>query len=405
MTASCVSYYLRPRLTLDADDNRTIICEQTSLLEAINLLLDKINNSPTPEHSLVKPFLAAILNLVLSPTYPAPRTHLLTHASWTRLVILANRTYRPCEPLDDTQHVQVGERATLASWAWKIVLAILETTPDTETTTETVIPATEDIPISERTTTDLCAPLEYFSCPSPGAAPDAETMSEDLDILSDCTTVLQILCTTPSGVRAFVPVLQNEQEAGRWLVGFVEYGDVVDGWADSEDSDSDDGGDPVSRPGEKALGRAKASLMACLAELCAASQLELFGDVGQRGGWFWDVLVRWVGSARDDLVSCALLCIGNYINDGKRNVLFTRPWNMLQHLYDSDRYESPPDREPATPDQPPRQPPRLGPPRYASTADTRPPRSAAQPRSRSRNRSQASTGAARRTCRFQDGRV
>lgn len=295
------------------DENRAIICEQTSLLELIDRILESASTEKV-DYDTVKPFLATILNLVLSPTYAPPRTHLLQTGTWTSLVSLANRIYLPCEPIrDDT--ADVGSRAALASWAWKSALAVLETSPkDPETTTAVD-------PVSSETATSLLAPLEHLSHP-----PTDTTSSSphDLDILRDCAAMLGILCTSPHGTT-FVHLLQRETDAGRWLLGFIEDGDVPRGWAEMDDLDSDSEEDGVDDPGardaglrvgEKALGEVKARIMVCLAELCASVELELFADVGGRGGWFWDTLVRWVGSEREDLCSCGLLCIGNYIHDG-----------------------------------------------------------------------------------------
>lgn len=276
----------------------------------IDRILQSIHTSPI-DYNILKPFLATILNLVLSPNYPFPRTHLLQNDAWTSLVRLANRIYLPCEPIRDETLLDAGTRASLASWTWKSVLAVLETPPEDPEPTESTNP------ISAETATDLLAPLEHLSRPHPNPPPDGTTMSKDLEILSDCASALGILCTSPLGT-AFVRLLQSETDAGRWLVGFVEDGDVVPGWEmddpdTSEEEEEDEAGerDAGLQVGEKALGKVKARIMACLAELCASTEMELFGDVGGRGNWFWDTLVRWIGGERADLCSCGLLCIGN----------------------------------------------------------------------------------------------
>jgi hypothetical protein len=129
------------------------------------------------------------------------------------------------------------------------------------------------------------------------------------------------------------------------------------------------------KPGEKQLGLAKSSIMAALAEVCGANDFDFLDrdrdrdheqarddsatmtdadtgpgkdvdkGVGKRSGvWLWETLQRWMGVGRDgngmdavdkaagarrrdDLVSCALLCIANYIKSGKRK-RFLHPFGV-----------------------------------------------------------------------------
>jgi hypothetical protein len=285
------------------------------------------------QYDLVKPYLASILNLVLSSEYPTPRTHLLHTGAWATLVRLANRIYRPAEPRSE-EHPGPAERntrAVVAGWAWKSVLAVLETD-------------SESFPIPSDAPADLCAPLEHFSRAHPSPGPDAGTMEEDLEIMHSATTAIGLLCTCPPGVGAFVQLFRSETEAARRVVGFVEDGDVVPGWDEVEDSDGEEDEDndqnqvtpsaePGLRKGEKELGKAKASLMSSLAELCASEELQLFaGD----SNWFWDTLMRWVTSEREDLVDCALMCLGNYVNSGTPGS-GALSWCELNRFATSDR--------------------------------------------------------------------
>lgn len=255
--------------------------------------------------------LASILNLVLSSESTAARTHLVRTGGCYALVRLANRIYLPAEPPRTDEQpespppvVDRNTRAIVASWAWKSVLAILET--DSSETT--------DVPFPEGGPEELCAALQHFSRAHPVPAPSLETMEEDLEILHSATTAIGLVCTSPSGIPAYVQLLRNETDAGRWLTGFVEDGDVVPGWEALKDSDSEaEDTDPNLRQGEKELGKAKATVMTSLAELSASEQLQLFaGD----GCWFGSTLMRWLHSPREDLVDCALMCLGNYVNTG-----------------------------------------------------------------------------------------
>ena len=272
----------------------------------------------------LKPLLASVLNLVLSESYLDPHTALLP--SWLALVDLANGLHIPAQPVEHDRQ----ERATLCAWAWQSIHRILDGTTSQDPPSD--IPLLDDHTATHR----LLRPFTYFTPPAETPTPTptqrgSGTMREDLVILDACADVVGLLVDHPAGRRAFVRELQTDECA---LVRFIEHGEVVDGWTTEDDSDSDseddadaDGAasatttDHNARPGEKALGRVKARLMASLADLCAEPGMRLFPtpneETSSSSSSLGSTFVRWIGKGRDDLVTCGVLCVGNYITDGK----------------------------------------------------------------------------------------
>ncbi|KAJ9093124.1 hypothetical protein QFC19_008467 [Naganishia cerealis] len=340
---------------------------------------------------LAKPLLGAILNLVLTSSYTSAQDYWIEDAQWVNFMILGNALYNPGEesvPLK-TEHKEDWAasralRAVLSSWAWKIVSSVSETEAFTKSDVLSAVPP--------RTLVHLTAPLEHFSRnvssvenneqPEQQQSDPSSTMSDDLEILGSCSTLVHLLSTTAVGSKLISDAMyvagqrvHDQVEIGRAaerMLGFVEFADVVDTWEDEDEDEDEDGEEqdgmeqrhnvstgtaanpthqansasPKStlRPGEKQLGAAKSSIMAALAEVCAG--FEFFDHERDEGLWLWQTITRWIGvgateeesvedgarEARDDLISCGLLCIGNYIRSDSTANTIASQGAVVSHL-------------------------------------------------------------------------
>ncbi|GHJ85612.1 hypothetical protein NliqN6_2014 [Naganishia liquefaciens] len=357
----------------DDDTNRSLICQHTSFLALVRSRIHA-RRRPPHGHASLKPLLASLLNLLLSETYLVPHTTLLP--CWLPLVRWANELHIPAAEGKDEDEggCAVEEKATMASWAWQCVHRLLDAAashdPPREIPSLDAAAADDDDDDLFAITHHLFRPLTHFAEPADAVAPSrgAGTMLPDLTILEACADVVCLLADHPAGGRRVcLGAVQSQQDTtdAHLLVRFIEYAEVVDGWT-GEDADADADDDSESeqeaesrvpspppptdaRPGENALGRVKARLMALLADLCAEPGIRLFPtDASVRKRGLGGTLVRWIGhDRRDDLVTCGLLCMGNYITDDARAREITSQPHLVAHLtrlLDSTDPSTPPQR-------------------------------------------------------------
>jgi hypothetical protein len=134
-------------------------------------------------------------------------------------------------------------------------------------------------------------------------------------------------------------LLQSDARTLRRLLEFIEKGSPPSEWtALSEDGDSEEEEDDRTAPignaavkltssqkWHRQVGLAKAAILRVIIEMCG--ELEMSND---SKAWFWNEMDRWletysrkktsdgeVDEGREDLVSCALLCLGNFARTGE----------------------------------------------------------------------------------------
>lgn len=255
-------------------------------------------------------------------------------AQASALVSSANAVYSPFEsPAPE----DVDDRAAIAGWLWRTVgeaLAVGEPPIRAESIFNSAEHPSDGA--VEAIQSDLAHHLvdairSFRQPPTSGVLFDPDLAEVDVQILSTSCACLEVIATRSEVVEALFRKRGTSTPIEE-VMDFAELASFPLQWETTEATDEEA---TTSRP--KIFAAAKASLLRAAVEAAADMSPR---DPQNQG--FWSRMQRWLRlkvdeeHARTDLVSCALLCYGNFARSGEDSSTHSqRIWNLTQKPLDS----------------------------------------------------------------------
>jgi hypothetical protein len=358
------------------DPNRTILLSHDLpqlIINTLQILLPIIVSPATLalNFRLVRSAFGALMNISLD--HPATQRAILELPSGVHaLLAVVNELYLPKDwsrrpdrggEGGGVDELSVSERAGVAMWGWKVIgeIALLESEPP--------IPLPPSVlPLLLPSLFSYLPPSSPLSSPSISSSSTLKqtpiSLSTDLQILLTATHLLSTqttLCPAWEASLANLRAVQGEhQEWDFWegelelwadeveedkegaakgrevlglLMDFVEFTQLpgeeeVELAADDDEEDEEEEEGSVEgsagrlKDWEKSMGEIKGGLVRTIVGVVGNDEVgkTLFDNDDAGGGWFVRKLGEWleVGSTeREDLVVCAVLCLGNLARNGE----------------------------------------------------------------------------------------
>lgn len=355
--------------TLIEDENRTALLSHSIpqlIINTLQILLPIIASPPSLSLNfrLVRSAFGALMNISLD--HPATQRAILELPNGVHaLLAVVNELYLPKDwsrrlDADGDDGLSIDERAGVAMWGWKVLgeVALLESEPPVPLPTSVLpllLPSIFSY-LPSSSSSDILSTLSPTSNPSPlpPLHPTSTLLSTDLQIL---LTAVHLLSTQTALSPAWESCLANlravqgehqdwdfwEGELELWadeveedkvgsakgrevlglLMDFVESAQISAEGIELEDEEEDEveGLESQREEWEKSMGEIKGGLVRTIVGVVGNDEVgeSLFDNEDVGGGWFVRQLGQWleIGSSREDLVVCAVLCLGNLARNGE----------------------------------------------------------------------------------------
>ncbi|KAI0341721.1 hypothetical protein BDW22DRAFT_1358564 [Trametopsis cervina] len=339
-------------LCMDHDENRSHLLE-VGLPQRIVALLEGYTESISPEQTQVGPLPLSMADLKIvrtaigvllnaSVNYEPVRTRLVSLEAAGTILKLSISIYppgawlRPQKPVSNGTAESTSEptkeevwnlRVGLLSWGWR---AISELRSEEEETSLNSLFSPDALPYLVRS---LQVSIPPYPSPPPGFSPSLirTLVRADEEALQESCGLLEALSIDVEDIRlslargltepATSPKAASTLSA---MLDFIEFGAPFHLYAEE------------SAEKEKAIGRCKAAVVNAVTEVAGDKKnvdvLWDSSDTAQPGGAFIGRMIDWIRTnkglgdgARDDLVICATLTVGNVVRKDAHSVAVCNP--------------------------------------------------------------------------------